>query len=131
LIQFTFCRAVCFVQKGCRESDHKMKRKMFKICFSKNWRPESLGTFHLLITDFLLHKIKVALEILWSFCDLSWVATVVFNVRLLHAIALSKKLRWLAQTKVITLKTQLLAVNARWKRLSQRSLSGNLVLTMN
>jgi len=33
------------------------------------------------------------------------------------------KLRWLAQTKVITLKTQLHAVNARWKRLSQLSLN--------
>jgi len=33
----------------------------------------------------------------------------------------SPKLRWLGQTKVITLKTQLHAVNARWKRQSQRS----------
>jgi len=40
----------------------------------------------------------------------------------LHVIAFSKKLRWLAQTKVITLKTQLHAVNACWKRLSQLSL---------
>jgi len=32
---------------------------------------------------------------------------------LLHVVAFSKKLRWLAQAKVITLKTQLHAVNAR------------------
>jgi len=53
--------------------------------------------------------------------DLSCVATVVFNVRLLHAFAFSKKLPWLAQNSVITLKMQTHAVNARWKRLSQRS----------
>ncbi len=52
---------------------------------------------------------------------LSCVATRVFSVRLLHAVAFSKKLRWLAQTKVITLKTQPHAVNACWKRVSQRS----------
>jgi len=50
---------------------------------------------------------------------LSCVATVVFSVRLLHAIAFSKKLRWFEPTKVITLKTQTLAVH--WKRLWQRS----------
>jgi hypothetical protein len=33
-------------------------------------------------------------------------------MRLLHAVAFSKKLRWLAQTKVITLKMQLHAANA-------------------
>jgi len=43
-------------------------------------------------------------------------------MRILHAVAFSKYLRWLAKTKVITLKTQLHAVNARWKRLSQLSL---------
>jgi len=42
-------------------------------------------------------------------------------MRLLHVVAFSKKLSWLAQTKVITLKTRLHAVNARWKRLSQLS----------
>ena len=42
-------------------------------------------------------------------------------MRFLHVVAFSKNLRWSAQTKVITLKTQLHAVNARWKRLSQRS----------
>jgi len=41
--------------------------------------------------------------------------------RLLHVVAFSKKLRWSAQTNVITLKTLLHAVNARWKRLSQPS----------
>jgi len=51
---------------------------------------------------------------------LSWVATVVFNVRLLHAFAFSKKSLWLAQASVITLKTQQRAVNARWKRPPQR-----------
>jgi len=35
------------------------------------------------------------------------------DMRLLHAVAFSKKLRWSAQTKVITLKTQPHAVNAR------------------
>jgi len=42
-------------------------------------------------------------------------------MRLLRAVAFSKKLRWLTQTKVITLKTQLHAVNACIKRSSQRS----------
>jgi len=42
-------------------------------------------------------------------------------MRLLHVVVFSKKLRWLAQTKVITLKTQLHAVNASVKRQSQRS----------
>jgi len=44
-------------------------------------------------------------------------------MRLLHEVAFSKKLRWLAQTKVITFKTQLHAVNACSKRLSQLSFS--------
>jgi len=52
---------------------------------------------------------------------LSCVATVVLRMRLLHFVACSKQLCWLAQTKVITLKTQLHAVNARWKQQSQRS----------
>ena len=50
------------------------------------------------------------------------VATRVFNVLLLHTVAFSKKLLWLTQTSVITLKTQTLAVNARYKRVSQLSL---------
>ncbi len=41
------------------------------------------------------------------------VETVVFSVRLLHAVAFSKKLRWLAQTKVITLKTLLCSKRMR------------------
>jgi len=86
--------------------------------------------------------------------NLSWFATVVFNVRLQHCMRLrfqSNYLGWLrlnwslisslfnfsyicnknihqkiecfllTQTKVITLKTQTHAVNARWKRLSQLS----------
>jgi len=44
----------------------------------------------------------------------------------LHVVAFSKKLHWLAQTKVISLKMQLHAVNASWKRLSQFSLKYNL-----
>jgi hypothetical protein len=44
-------------------------------------------------------------------------------MRLLHTVAFSKKLRWLTQTKVTTLKTQLYAVNACVKRSSQRSLN--------
>ncbi len=56
---------------------------------------------------------------------LSCVATSVLRMRLLHMVAFSMKLRWLAQTKVITLKTQLHAVNARWKRLSQLSFINN------
>jgi hypothetical protein len=43
-------------------------------------------------------------------------------VRLLHAVAFSKKLHWLAQTKKITLKIQHHAANAGLKHLSQRSL---------
>jgi hypothetical protein len=45
--------------------------------------------------------------------NLSCVATSVLRMRLLHAVAFSKKLHWLAQTKVISLKTQLHEVNAR------------------
>jgi len=52
---------------------------------------------------------------------LSCVATSVLRMRLLHAVMFSKKLRWLTQTKVITVKTQLHVVNARVKRSSQRS----------
>ncbi len=47
------------------------------------------------------------------------------DTRLLHSVAFSKKLRWLAQTKVISLKTQPYAVNARRKNVSQRSLNIN------
>jgi len=45
-----------------------------------------------------------------SFPWLGWVATSIFRMRLLHGVAFSKKLRWLALTKV-----------TRWKRLSQLS----------
>ena len=55
------------------------------------------------------------------------VATLVFNMRLLHAIAFSKKLLWLAQTNVISFKTQTHAVNASWKHVSQ--LGFNVVRT--
>jgi len=41
------------------------------------------------------------------------VATRVFSVRLLQEVAFLKQLRWLAQTNVITLKTQPYEVNAR------------------
>ncbi len=51
-----------------------------------------------------------------------------YDERFTHAVAFSKKLPWLAQTKVITLKTQLHAVNARWKRLSQLSLKVSKIL---
>ena len=44
---------------------------------------------------------------------LSCVATSVSRMHLLHVVAFSKKLRWLDQTKVITLKTKLHAVNGR------------------
>ncbi len=54
-------------------------------------------------------------------CHLSWVATIVFNMRLLHAVAFSKKLPWFEPTNVISLKTQPRAVNACVKRSSQRS----------
>jgi len=47
------------------------------------------------------------------FDDLNCVAMSVLRMRLLHVVGFSKKLRWLAQTKLITLKTQLHAVNAR------------------
>jgi len=45
----------------------------------------------------------------------------VFNMRLLHAVAFSKKLPWFEPTNVISLKTQQHAVNACVKRSSQRS----------
>jgi hypothetical protein len=41
-------------------------------------------------------------------------------MRLLHVFAFSKKLRWLAQTKVITLKTQLHAVVKGFLRASEK-----------
>ncbi len=52
---------------------------------------------------------------------LSCIATSVLRMRLLHVVEFSKKLRWLAQTKVITLKMQLHAINANVKQLSQLS----------
>jgi hypothetical protein len=55
------------------------------------------------------------------FLHLSCVATSVLRMRLLHAIAFSKKLLWFGSTNVISLKTQPYAVNARWKWLSQRT----------
>ncbi len=57
----------------------------------------------------------------WKTCNLSCVATRIFSMRLLHAVAFSKKLSWFEPTNVITLKTQLHAVNARWKWLSHLS----------
>jgi len=45
--------------------------------------------------------------------NLSCIATRVFSGRLLHDVAFSKKLLWFEKTKVITLKMQLDAVNAR------------------
>jgi len=36
-----------------------------------------------------------------------------FKHALLHTVVFSKELRWMVQTKIITLKTQLHAVNAR------------------
>jgi hypothetical protein len=62
--------------------------------------------------------------------NLSCVATSVLRMRLLHVVAFSKKLRWLAQTKVITLKTEMHAVNACEKRLSQRSFNPSLFRMM-
>jgi len=53
--------------------------------------------------------------------NLRWVATVVFDLRLLHAVAFSKKLPRFEPTKVISLKTQPHAVNVCVKCSSQRS----------
>jgi hypothetical protein len=53
-----------------------------------------------------------------NYCPESYVVTVVFDMRSLHAFAFSKLFPWLAQIRVITLKMQLHAVNARRKRLS-------------
>ncbi len=50
----------------------------------------------------------------------STVATVVFNMRLLHAVAFSNQLPWFEPTNAIYLKTQPHAVNACKKRSSQR-----------
>jgi len=69
----------------------------------------------------------------WGVClntGLSFVATVVFSVRLLHAVVFSNKLPWFEPTKLITLKTQTHAANARWKRLSQLSLKECLKVWM-
>jgi len=61
------------------------------------------------------------LQITCEHINLSCVATVVFSVRFLHAIAFSKKLPWFEPTNVISLKMQLHAVNACVKRSLQRS----------
>jgi hypothetical protein len=51
-------------------------------------------------------------------------------MRLLHAVAFPKKLRWLKHTIVISLKTQLHAVNACVKRSSQCSLKELILLVI-
>jgi len=56
---------------------------------------------------------------------LNCVATHVFSMRFMHEVAFLKYLPWFAQTSVITLKTQMHAVNARRKRLSQLSFTEN------
>ena len=61
--------------------------------------------FFCVVTEFK-HKVRLVVILL-------------FNVRILHAVAFSKKLLWVAQTNVITLKTQMHAIHARWKRVSQ------------
>jgi len=61
--------------------------------------------------------------------SLSCVATVVLRMRLLHAVAFSKKLSWFEPTNVITLKTLSHAVNACVKRSSQRSFNDWIDLT--
>ena len=67
------------------------------------------------IDIFYVHNLKLDFDksCILMLCKLRLVATNVFNMRLLHAVALSKKLLWLVQTNVITLKTQTQAVNAR------------------
>jgi hypothetical protein len=54
---------------------------------------------------------KVGHNFVESECHLD--ATSVLRMRLLHAVAFSMKLPWLAQTKVITSKKKTHAVNAR------------------
>ena len=72
------------------------------------------------------HSLSIPCNICQQKSILSCVETAVFSVRLLHALAFSKKLPWLAQTKVITLKTRMYAVNACVKRPSQRRFSGSV-----
>jgi hypothetical protein len=60
----------------------------------------------------VMRKLRI-LSVVIAFLYLSCVATSVLRMRLLHAVAFSKKLPWLAQTKVITSKTKTHAVNAR------------------
>jgi len=79
---------------------------------------------------FTSQKVKITVESYltgkYIGIQLSWVATVVFNVRLLHAVAFWKKLPLFEPTNVITLKTQVHAVNACVKRSSQRSFSDSI-----
>jgi len=71
----------------------------------------------------LLHRQIRNLKWWYSFIKLSCVVTVVLSVRLLHAVAFSKKLPWFELTYVISLKMQSHAVNACVKRSSQCSFS--------
>jgi len=88
---------------------------------------KKFDTLHcILIRNFPIQKQKSMHRKVETACRnsaLSCMATSVLRMRLLHVVAFSKILRWLAQTKVITLKTQLHAINACVKRLSQRSFS--------
>jgi len=95
----------------------------FAQCVSEIW----LFCFYQFSIDIAFSKILLTSEVVKRVPKiiilllLSCFATSVLRMRLLHVFAFSKKLRWLAQTNVISLKTQLHAVNARWKRLSQLS----------
>ena len=87
-----------------------------QFCFDLNWNSTMSTIFRLNYTfsffDFIVFSLKS-----------SRVATRDFYVRLLHAFAISKYLRWFEPIKAISLKTQQHAVNARWKRLWQRAFS--------
>jgi len=95
----------------------KMPNSCFEVVIS------IMGLRHSIYTSFLpIFSMGSFINIVKQFwTTLSWVAKVVFNMRLLHVFALSKWLPWLARASAITLKTQQHAVNARWKRLSQLS----------
>ena len=71
--------------------------------------------------------ISFSSNILEPFTCLRSIATLVFNVRLLHAFTFPKKLLWLDQTNVNTLKTHTQGVNARRKWVCQLGFNGRLL----
>ncbi len=116
----------------CRRSGGKM---LSRIRFSCS-RVALVGPWLLTTLEAeIWKKVNIENDCCWKISlykeiRLNCVSTSVLRMRLLHVVAFSKKLRWLAQIKGFTLKTQLDAVKARWKRLSQCSCMNQLLWSM-